>query len=227
MQFIHNSTDILHTFANLNAHGFFNTHTQCMAVLVCTQIVKTVCQGQCLRVGKAFIHFLDTSVDIPAVRINLTNNFTFQRNTEAHYTMSSRVLRTDVDYIFFFAEQFRAPITMDGKAVFRFAVDALPKCLHTVLDETRLTLEDLSWVVCHQANSRIIDHCIKALQADPAKFYKNMDRHGNTSAASIPVALNELAESGQLKPGQLLACIGFGGGLTWGGMIVEYDPLRR
>ena len=115
-----------------------------------------------------------------------------------------------------------APITMDGKAVFRFAVDALPKCLHTVLDETRLTLEDLSWVVCHQANSRIIDHCIKALQADPAKFYKNMDRHGNTSAASIPVALNELAESGQLTPGRPLACIGFGGGLTWGGAILQY-----
>ncbi|PDX61979.1 beta-ketoacyl-ACP synthase 3 [Faecalibacterium langellae] len=119
-----------------------------------------------------------------------------------------------------------APITMDGRAVFRFAVDALPKCLHAVLDETQLTLDDLSWVVCHQANSRIIDHCVKALQADPAKFYKNMDRHGNTSAASIPVALNELAESGQLQPGQLLACIGFGGGLTWGGMIVEYDPAR-
>ena len=115
-----------------------------------------------------------------------------------------------------------APITMDGRAVFRFAVDALPKCLHAVLDETHLTLDDLSWVVCHQANSRIIDHCVKALQADPAKFYKNMDRHGNTSAASIPVALNELAETGQLQPGQLLACIGFGGGLTWGGMIVEY-----
>ena len=55
-----------------------------------------------------------------------------------------------------------------------------------------------------------------------AKFYKNMDRHGNTSAASIPVALNELAENGQLKPGQPLACIGFGGGLTWGGAIFQY-----
>ena len=120
-----------------------------------------------------------------------------------------------------------APITMDGKAVFRFAVDALPKCLHAVLEETGKTLDELDWVVCHQANSRIIDHCVRALKADPAKFYKNMERHGNTSAASIPVALNELAESGQLKPGQLLACIGFGGGLTWGGMIVEYDPLRR
>mgnify|MGYP002533491630 CR=1 FL=1 len=91
-----------------------------------------------------------------------------------------------------------------------------------VLDETGKTLDEVDWVVCHQANSRIIDHCVKALHADGAKFYKNMDRHGNTSAASIPVALNELAESGQLHPGQTLACIGFGGGLTWGGMIVEY-----
>ena len=115
-----------------------------------------------------------------------------------------------------------APISMDGRAVFRFAVDALPRCLHAVLDETQLALDDVDWVVCHQANSRIIDHCVRALKADPAKFYKNMDRHGNTSAASIPVALNELAENGQLQPGQLLACIGFGGGLTWGGMIVEY-----
>ena len=111
---------------------------------------------------------------------------------------------------------------MDGKAVFRFAVDALPKCLHTVLDETQRTLDEVDWVICHQANSRIIDHCVKALQADPAKFYKNMDRHGNTSAASIPVALNELAEAGKLTPGQTVACVGFGGGLTWGGMIVEY-----
>lgn len=115
-----------------------------------------------------------------------------------------------------------APITMDGRAVFRFAVEALPKCLYTVLDETHLTLNDLSWVVCHQANSRIIDHCVRALQADPTRFYKNMDRHGNTSAASIPVALNELVENGQLIPGKPLACIGFGGGLTWGGAVFTY-----
>ena len=114
-----------------------------------------------------------------------------------------------------------APITMDGRAVFRFAVDALPRCLNAVLDETGLTLNDLRWVVCHQANSRILDHCVKALHADGEKFYKNMDRHGNTSAASIPVALNELAEAGALAPGDKIACIGFGGGLTWGGMVLE------
>ena len=112
------------------------------------------------------------------------------------------------------------PIQMDGSAVFRFAVDALPRSLHTVLQEAGLTLDQLDWVVCHQANSRIIDHCIKKLGADPAKFYKNMDRHGNTSAASIPVALYELQESGRLQPGMRIACIGFGGGLTWGGMLI-------
>ena len=120
-----------------------------------------------------------------------------------------------------------APITMDGKAVFRFAVDALPRCLHTVLDETGKTLDEVDWVVCHQANSRIIDHCVKALHADAAKFYKNMDRHGNTSAASIPVALNEMAEAGLLKAGQKVSCIGFGGGLTWGGMLITYKGCIR
>ena len=120
-----------------------------------------------------------------------------------------------------------APISMDGRAVFRFAVDALPRCLHKVLEETQLTLDEVDWVVCHQANSRIIDHCVKALHADAAKFYKNMDRHGNTSAASIPVALNEMAEAGLLKAGQKVSCIGFGGGLTWGGMLITYKGCIR
>lgn len=120
-----------------------------------------------------------------------------------------------------------APIQMDGRAVFRFAVEALPRCLHEVLDQTGKTLEDLDWVVCHQANGRILDHCIKHLNADPAKFYRNMDRHGNTSAASIPVALNEMAENGQLVPGQYLACIGFGGGLTWAGMLLQYKGANQ
>ena len=116
-----------------------------------------------------------------------------------------------------------APITMDGKAVFRFAVEAMPRCLQAVLDRSQKTLSDLDWVVCHQANSRIIDHCVKSLHAEPSKFYKNISRHGNTSAASIPIALHEMAESDLLRPGQTLACIGFGGGLTWGGMLLTYE----
>ena len=119
-----------------------------------------------------------------------------------------------------------APITMDGKAVFRFAVEAMPRCLQAVLDRSQKTLSDLDWVVCHQANSRIIDHCVKSLHAEPSKFYKNISRHGNTSAASIPIALDEMAESDLLRPGQTLACIGFGGGLTWGGMLLTYEGRK-
>lgn len=120
-----------------------------------------------------------------------------------------------------------APITMDGRAVFRFAVEALPRCLNEVLAQSGLSLGQVDWVVCHQANGRIIDHCVRALKADPEKFYKNMDRHGNTSAASIPVALNELAEAGRLVPGQTVACLGFGAGLTWGGMLFQYKGTNK
>ncbi len=73
---------------------------------------------------------------------------------------------------------------MDGKAVFRFAVDALPRCLHTVLDETGKTLDEVDWVVCHQANSRIIDHCVRALHADPA----NSTRTWTATATPAPPA---------------------------------------
>ena len=90
-----------------------------------------------------------------------------------------------------------APITMDGKAVFRFAVEAIPRCLQAVLDRSQKT-----------------------------KFYKDISRHGNTSAASIPIALHEMAESDLLRPGQTLACIGFGGGLTWGGMLLTYEVRK-
>ena len=106
-------------------------------------------------------------------------------------------------------------LTMDGRAVFRFAVEAIPRCIDGILAQTNLTLNDIDWVVCHQANERILDHCIKKLHAPAEKFYKNMARYGNTSAASIPIALDEMNGQGLLKPGHKLLCVGFGGGLTW------------
>lgn len=116
-----------------------------------------------------------------------------------------------------------AHIRMDGRAVFRFAVDAIPKCVDGILNQTGRTLDSIDWVVCHQANERIIDHCVKKLNAPAEKFFKNLSRTGNTSAASIPLALNELYENGQLRPGQTLLCVGFGGGLTWAGTLLTYQ----
>ena len=101
-------------------------------------------------------------------------------------------------------------------------MEALPHCLHTVLDQTNQTLDDLDWVVCHQANSRILDHCIKQLNADPAKFYKNIDRYGNTSSASVPILLDEMNRAGKIHEGDLIILAAFGGGLSAGAMIIRW-----
>ena len=116
----------------------------------------------------------------------------------------------------------RPYIHMDGQKVFRFAVEAVPHCIHTLLEETGLGLEDIDWFVPHQANKRIIDHVAKKLKVPNEKFYQNMMRYGNTSAASIPIALDEMAEQGLLKRGQKILCVGFGAGLTWGGALLEW-----
>ena len=112
-------------------------------------------------------------------------------------------------------------IHMDGPAVFRFAVDAVPKCIDAVLAQAGMTLSQVDHVICHQANSRIIDYVVRKLKAPPEKFYKNMDRYGNTSAASIPIALDELLEKGLARQGQIALCVGFGAGLTWGGALLK------
>ena len=111
---------------------------------------------------------------------------------------------------------------MDGRAIFRFAVDIIPKCLNQLFEKSGTSLEQVDHVVCHQANSRIIDHVVKKLGAPEDKFYKNMHRYGNTSAASIPLALDEMLESGAIRPGQTVACVGFGAGLTWGAVLLRF-----
>ncbi len=114
-------------------------------------------------------------------------------------------------------------IHMDGRAVFRFAVEVVEKSIRQLLEAEGLaSVNDLDLVVCHQANARIIDFVAKRLGAREGLFFKNMDRYGNTSAASIPIALDELAECGQLKPGMRIVTVGFGGGLTWAGALLRW-----
>lgn len=113
-------------------------------------------------------------------------------------------------------------IHMDGTEVFKFATSIIPRCLKELEKKSNIGVSDVSKVICHQANERIIDSCIRRMKADPAKFYKNMDRYGNTSAASVPIALCEVVEKGDVKSGDLLMMVGFGGGLTWAGALVRY-----
>lgn len=116
----------------------------------------------------------------------------------------------------------RPEVHMDGQAVFRFAVDMVPKCIGQVLKKAGVRAEQVDWFVPHQANRRIVESVIRKLKAPSEKFYQNMDLYGNTSAASIPIALDEMAEKGLLKRGQKVLIVGFGAGLTWGGALLEW-----
>ena len=113
------------------------------------------------------------------------------------------------------------PMTMEGQAVFRFAVSTIPATVDQLIAKGGVTLEDVDWVVCHQANQRILDSSIRRLGVPAEKFYKNLDRFANTSAASIPLAIAEMKENGLLKAGQRVIMCGFGGGLTWAGVMLK------
>ena len=113
-------------------------------------------------------------------------------------------------------------IQMEGTRVFKFAVEAVPWCVDQVLARTGKTMDDVDFFVFHQANARIIDLVVRKYHIPPEKYYKNIAEYGNTSAASIPLVLSELEEAGTVGPGSRVLVVGFGGGLTWGGALVEF-----
>ena len=116
---------------------------------------------------------------------------------------------------------------MDGKEVFMFACDIIPRIIGGLLEQSGETMEDIDHVVCHQANARIIRHVYRAMHWPAEKFFMNMETLGNTSAASIPTALYDMQQQGCLQRGERLILAGFGGGLTWGGCILNYDAPTR
>ncbi len=110
----------------------------------------------------------------------------------------------------------------DGREVYKFAVKALPHAFDSAAEKIGLTSSDMDWFIPHQANIRIIETAAKNLHISTDKFIVTVDHHGNTSSASIPLALCEAIEKGDVKRGQKLALIGFGAGLTYGSVIIEY-----
>lgn len=113
-------------------------------------------------------------------------------------------------------------ISMAGQEVYRFAVSTVPLCIKKVMEKAELKVKDIDYFVCHQANERIIDQIARRIMGEKEKFYKNLYEYGNTSAASIPIALDDMYREGKLKNGTKLLCTGFGAGLTYGGMLIEY-----
>ena len=113
-------------------------------------------------------------------------------------------------------------IFMHGQPVFKFAVTAVPWCIDQVLARNGRTVDDVDFFVFHQANARIIDLAVRKYHIPEEKYYKNIERYGNTSAASIPTVLSELAQQGRVGSGSRVLLVGFGGGLTWGAALVEF-----
>lgn len=116
----------------------------------------------------------------------------------------------------------RSLIAMEGTKVFKFAVETVPQCIDQVLEQHRITMDEVDFFVFHQANARITDLVVRKYNIPAEKYYKNLEEYGNTSAASIPLVLSELEEQGKIGPGSRVLVVGFGGGLTWGGALVEF-----
>jgi 3-oxoacyl-[acyl-carrier-protein] synthase III len=120
------------------------------------------------------------------------------------------------------ATQTTGVVHMDGREVFRNAVNRLAEAVDEALTANHLTVDDVDWLVPHQANRRIIDSMGRKLGLDPAKVVVTIDHHANTSAASVPLALAEAVDDGRIQRGQLVLMEAMGGGLTWGAGLVRW-----
>ncbi len=117
-------------------------------------------------------------------------------------------------------------IYMDGNEVFRFATKVMAQATEEVLKSAKLNKEDINWIVPHQANIRIINAAARGLKLPMERFVVNLDRYGNTSTASIPIATVEAVQKGMIKPGDKLVFVGFGAGLTWGALAAEWTGSK-
>jgi 3-oxoacyl-[acyl-carrier-protein] synthase-3 len=121
-------------------------------------------------------------------------------------------------------------IVMNGRGVYRFATRVIVSAIREVLDKANLTLDDIRLIVPHQANRRIIESAAKELGLPMDRFLVNIDRYGNTSSASIPIALCEAVAAGQIRPGDHIVLVAFGAGLTWGSTVIKWisaPPRKR
>ncbi|MDS1029908.1 beta-ketoacyl-ACP synthase III [Bacillota bacterium LX-D] len=114
-------------------------------------------------------------------------------------------------------------IRMNGNEVFKFAVKIMSEASLKVLEKCGKTKDDLDFLIPHQANIRIIEAARKRLNLPPEKVYVNLDRYGNISAGSIPVALDEAVKEGKINKGDLVLLVAFGAGLTWGACVLEWN----
>ena len=123
-----------------------------------------------------------------------------------------------------YGETDKAYIAVNGPAVFRFASRVLGKSCRQALDQAGLTLDDVDWIIPHQANLRIIQSAARDMGVPIERFYINIQKYANTSAASIPLALSEGLNRGIIKPTDRILMVAFGAGLTWASSVLQLSP---
>lgn len=119
-------------------------------------------------------------------------------------------------------EERRQFIKMNGSEVFKFAVRIIPETCLELIDGTGLEMNDVDYLIPHQANDRIIEASASKMDIEKSKIFRNLDKYGNTSTASIPLALDELNSEKKLSAGDIIITAGFGAGLTWGGNLIKW-----
>lgn len=164
------------------------------------------------RSDKAFYSVLGASGDeFEALycKVNYQVNCPFHENDDEFY---GNIFDTEAK---------RNYLQSDGHAVYKFAVNAMANAVRNVAEQGGIPLDEIDYVIPHQANVRIINKATEMLGIDPAKVYTNIELMGNVSSACIPVCLDEMRKQGKLKAGEKVCFVGFGAGLTYGAMILE------
>lgn len=113
-------------------------------------------------------------------------------------------------------------LKMDGRKVYNFAVNAVDETINSLMERNGLAIDDIDWIVPHQANTRIIEAAAKRQNIPQEKFFLNIEEYANTSAASIPIAFNDMLRKNLLKKGNSIITVGFGAGLTYGGNLIKW-----
>lgn len=124
-----------------------------------------------------------------------------------------------------FNEGKKNAIYMNGKEIYKFAISKVGESIERILYENNLKPEEIQHVICHQANKRIIDSAAKKTGIPIERFFMNLQKYGNTSSASIGIALDEMIERRLIKNGEKIIIVGFGGGLTWASALIEFNNL--
>ena len=199
------------------AEQFLKTKTVKKALIIGAEVLSKIMdwndRGTCVLFGDG------SGAVVVEYEQNLENSFYL--NSAGDEQDSLITTQIPLNYPFIPSKVHPIYLQMNGQQVFKFAITAIKETITKLLEQTNLSLDDISLIIPHQANKRIIDKVVKDLKVSSEKFFLNVSEYGNTSAASIPIALHDAIKKQRLKNGDKVMLIGFGGGLTWGGCIIS------